>query len=980
MNNKQRKQGMLTYIIVSAIIFILVTFCAFRYCSTVDYFRNYHQNHPNAPIPDKYSMEMVSATFSQFLASPIKPYANSEPRGLGVIVAITLFLLSMGAAYYYIEMMRNNHAKEGTENGTAKWYEDIKVWNRLYSDPPGQTHHNGNRNMIFSQDVYMSMDTRRTRRNNNVFVIGGSGAGKSRFFVKPNLCEMPLNVSFICTDPSGELLGDVGTMMEGAGYDIQVFDLVNMKNSGRYNPFKYIRKPNDVILLVDCIMANTTEKGKSGGDPFWDQATKMMFQAFAFLIWQHGKELNIPQNLNSINMLMSACTVSEEDENAQKDSLTSKYFNAIENDGFWTNKLDGTVKLEKPNQFELQNFDYTKPYGPNDIGVKQYHKFMSGAGKTLKSILISSMARLSVLDTPEVYNLLNDDDIGIDTVGDRKSAMFIIIPQDSDSFNFLAAILYTQLFQFLYFHAQYECQGNYIVEDSRGENVKIFEVPHKEVDLTEELEDYDAIINQEDADDAFAAAYAKKQSEEDESSSRKLFKKKNQETDKKKTENKSKQSKPDKKAKKSTKKSKEEFASELDTVNEDKEDKEDVEEITRNMSEADLAAEEANRPDDDPGEECPDIEALANEFCERVSKTIKAQKTGNKWLLVVPSDGKHNAEVIGVYGNKDFAMERYEAIKNGCRVKRNGLFLPCHVRFMLDEFANIGQIPDFDKKLATMRKYEISSSIIMQNMAQLKKMYEKDWGTIIGNCDSFLYLGSPEFDTNEYVSKMLGKGTIITKNRSISHGEKGSTSESLNKGARELITPDELYRLDNDTCIYLQRGEQPFKTKKHTFISHKNYPLTADNDKSLTYVYHHKVAKPKAVVGNGISTETKLTMQQMAESTAKINEYRMRAINGEKYEAGSKLDAQETKEIMAIAFAKTADKLIPDDLFGDFYDETEQFLQNLMEENKTSKLNTYSSSSSNGATDSLSDESSSSSFKSSSSSSSSFAGVRSGLK
>lgn len=239
------------------------------------------------------------------------------------------------------------------------------------------------------------------------------------------------------------------------------------------------------------------------------------------------------------------------------------------------------------------------------------------------------------------------------------------------------------------------------------------------------------------------------------------------------------------------------------------------------------------------------IKKEAEAFCTRAKDHAHCVKKGNYYYIKVPAESgnKDDEIIVGKYLHADFARKKLKAIKEGCKVTICGLRLPYHVRFMLDEFANIGQIPDFTKKLATMRKYEISSTVILQNLAQIKNMYKDDWGSIMGNCDSFVFLGCPENDTLEYVSKMLGKETITVRDHSTSKGGKGSSSLSYKQQGRELATPDELRRMKDNECIFVLRGEQPYRGLKHQYDTHDNYKYTADANESN--VYHFKKKKQK---------------------------------------------------------------------------------------------------------------------------------------
>lgn len=708
------------------------------------------------------------------------------PTGCGSSIGIITIILFVALYYLYLEEAKYRHSMENATHGSSKFNDDLPSYNKRFSSPEGSANHTGNNNMILTNEVYLSMNTRQTRRNNNVLVIGGSGAGKSRYVVKPNLCEMPINTNFICTDPSGELLADTGAMLEGCGFDLKVFNLVDMRKSHHYNPLRYIETENDVLLLADCILQNTTDPKKQGGDDFWEKAQKLELQAFIFLLWLHGDELGLPRNFDSIMKLMRGCTVSENASSSTELSETDKYFSMVEfgytiqNGKRILASKDMPVKESKT----VNGITYVKGYG-EDISVKQYKNFKMGAGKTLKNILISSMARLSSFDSQEIVDLTSTDDIDLKSIGDKKTALFVILPQEHDSFNFLAAMLYHQLFQTLYFHAENECQGNYIVKDKLGENVKVFPIPHNLPEIDDDVD------NEEDIEISLSLTNNK------ESFIDKLKEKISVKKNQKKNKN-----------------------------NDDLKNTEEDE--WRNAE----ANEEATRPDDSPGEiDDEKVKETAESYAEQLKK-CKLTKKGSTFYIKCEIDGKE--EIIETLKNEEYAFKRASALKE-CSVTRCGLYLPYHVRFMLDEFANIGQIPQFTKKLATMRKYEISSTVILQSITQLKEIYKDDWGSIVGNCDSFLFLGCPELETQEYVSKRLGKKTIRIRNSSISHGGKGGSSSSYQYQARELMLPEELGMMSDTECICLIRGVYPFRGPKYEYEKHPNYKYTADKDKKNLY-------------------------------------------------------------------------------------------------------------------------------------------------
>ena len=503
-------------------------------------------------------------------------------------LGISLFIMTLMFILWQTEESKRKRMMPGKEEGSAKWNDNLKKYNKKYSSPKGKESNTGADNMIFTNDVFMSMNTRQTMRNNNVLVIGGSGAGKSRFLVKPNLLQA--NCSYVITDPSGELLETCAGFLEKEGYKVKIFNLVEMQYSHHYNPFNYIRNDEGVLMMINCLIQNTTPQGASKGDPFWEKSETALLLAICFYL--HYEVRPEDRNFSNVMRLLLKAEVKEDQED-------------------FKSPLDILFEeLEKVN--------------PTHIAVRYYKIFKMGAGKTLKSILISCTVRLGTFNLKAVQDLTNVDTIDLKSLGDEKQALFVVIPSADTTFNYLVSMMYSQLFETLYFHAENE----------------------------------------------------------------------------------------------------------------------------------------------------------------------------------IPS-------------------------------KR----LPSHVRFMLDEFANIGTIPDFEKKLATMRKYEISCTIILQNLAQLKTMYKDAWESITGNCDSFLFLGGQEQTTLEYVSKKLGKKTILTRGTSNSTGGHGSHSENYNNKGRDLMSPDEISRMDNKNCILFIRGLFPFFGEKYDYPKHKNYKYTGDAKDEQLYHY-----------------------------------------------------------------------------------------------------------------------------------------------
>ena len=446
-------------------------------------------------------------------------------------------------------------------------------------------------NVILTQTERLMMSSRpkdpKYARNKNVLVIGGSGSGKTRFYVKPNLMQMSENTSYVVTDPKGTILIEVGKMMVNGGYKIKVLNTINFKKSMHYNPFQYIRNERDILKLVNTIIANTKGEGEKSGEDFWVKAERLYYCALIGYIWYEAPEEE--KNFSTLLEFINASEAREDDE---------EFKNAVD-------LLFEELEAEEPNHF----------------AVRQYKKYKLAAGKTAKSILISCGARLAPFDIQELRELMSYDEMELDMLGDRKTAMFVIISDTDDTFNFVVAIMYTQLFNLL---------------------------------------------------------------------------------------------------------------------------------------------------------------------CDK-------------------ADDEHGGR------------------------------LPYHVRLLLDEFANIGQIPKFDKLIATIRSREISASIILQSQSQLKSIYKDAAETIIGNCDTTLFLGGKESSTLKEISETLGKETIDLFNTSDTRGQSRSYGLNYQKTGKELMTKDELAVMDGGKCILQLRGVRPFYSKKFDITAHKRYKELSDFDKKNAF-------------------------------------------------------------------------------------------------------------------------------------------------
>ena len=491
---------------------------------------------------------------------------------------IGIFLLLYGGAILFYYTGQKN-TRPGEEHGSASWG-SVRELDKKYRDK------DAGKNVILTQHLQMSMNGKQHRRNLLQIIVGGSGSGKTRFLAKPNL--MLANASFIVTDPKGEMLRAVGNLFLEEGYVLRVFDLIDPSKSDCYNPFRYIRKDADVFKLIDSFIKNTTPKGAKANDPFWEKSETALDSALMLYLLHEAPPED--QNMETILYMIENGGAKEEDDDYQ--SPLDLLFEALEEEQ------------------------------PDHIAVRQYHIFKQAAGKTAKSILVSAAVRLASFTLPEIQRITASDDMELGKLGERKQAIFCIIPDSNDaSLNFLVGMLYTQAFQELYYQADKIHQGA----------------------------------------------------------------------------------------------------------------------------------------------------------------------------------------------------------------------LPVPVRLMFDEFANVALPDGYARLQATMRSRNIMSTIILQNISQLKALFKDDWEGIIGNADSFVYLGGNEQSTHKYISELLGKETIDTRTSSQSKGRNGSFSQNFQQTGRELASVDELAVLDGGKCILQLRGVRPFLSEKYDITKHPNYKYLSDADRRNTF-------------------------------------------------------------------------------------------------------------------------------------------------
>ena len=501
--------------------------------------------------------------------------------------SLPTILICLAAYGMAVLLYRTNQGRtrDGEEHGSAAWATPASV-NAQFAQKES---------IPLTQHVRLGLDTHKHRRSLNVLVIGGSGAAKTRSFVLPNI--LTANTNYVITDPKSEVLLATGGYLKEQGYDVRVLNLVNLEQSDGYNPFRYLRDEKDVLKLVNNLIQSTTPKGSHESDPFWTKAETALLQAIILMLFQEAPEYE--QNFSMVMRVLEYAEVREEDE--------------------------GHVS---PLDLLFESIERRKP---DSVAVRQYKVFKLAAGKTAKSILVSTAVRLAPFNLPQIQALTNHDDMDLYTLGEKKVALYAVIPDNDNTFNFLVSLLYAQAFQALYYSA----------------------------------------------------------------------------------------------------------------------------------------------------------------------------------------DQIHHGP------------------------------LPRHVRFVLDEFAAM-PLPGFTRELATMRSRSISASVIIQNMAQIKELYKDSWETIPGNCDTILYLGGNESSTHKYVSEMLGKATIDTKTHGQTKGKSGSYSTNFQMSGRELLTPDEVRKLDNRYALLFIRGASPVMDEKYDLMHH---PAISRSSLGGAAPYIHHGTKPPVYTG-----------------------------------------------------------------------------------------------------------------------------------
>lgn len=412
---KVHREKRLTAIFAAIAILILIYVCA----------RGSYFIRQNPETPEFYAMAM---SLKEVVSDPFAVRFDQQfLKLLGLCSAVVFFFIGV----IYDKRVTNRHYTDGEQCGTAKWQTmmSIKKFNKRFNAPYDKPYAAGPENTIYSKNCMISMNTRRTNLNSNSMIIGGPGSGKSYNIVRPNLCQM--YGSYVCSDPSGELLATTGKMFTENGYDVRVFNLIDMAHSHRYNPFNYIHGEEDVLTLIECLIKNTEGQNNKSADPFWEKAETALLQAIIFYLVRHRKKEE--RNFSKVSELV---------RQAKTDPKIAK------------SKLDSL-------------FDAVRRYDEDDICVKQYDIFKQASDKTAQSILITAAVRLAPFNVPAVENLTSDDDISLRDIGDKPTITFIIVPQGQNPYAFLVNMLYTQMFDTLYRHASTDCPGMQLKYDVR---------------------------------------------------------------------------------------------------------------------------------------------------------------------------------------------------------------------------------------------------------------------------------------------------------------------------------------------------------------------------------------------------------------------------------------------------------------------------------------------------------------------------------
>lgn len=816
---------------------------------------------------------------------------------------------------YYLKSIERKTAF-GKEKGSAEWA-SIKDEKKYYDKKSSEN------NMILTNTVQMSMNTRQHRKNNNILIIGSTGAGKSRFFAKPNL--MQANCSFVVTDPKGELLRDTADMFEKLGYEVKVFNLKEPEYSCCYNPFVYIRNDDEVFILVNQLIKNTTAKEKGGGDAFWEKAETTLIEALFFFLL-HPISIDDYYEYTSTPSFQQILEANEmsimEFNEAMKDVISFLEHIELKKNIGGIMDLLLFAEVREDNEaykstldflFEISKYKADKN-NESCIAFKQYKIYKMAAGKTAKSILISVGVRLQAFNLPTMRNLTDIDTLELEKMGDRKTVLFAVLPDDDKTLNFLVAMMYNQLFRTLYYCADFgsqEVTEKNTIPKSKGsfDNkmellLNCYEQLGNTVgdkaykNLLKEAKKYENQLHQEFGVNVSCIKFSNMQ---DRKTAMKLAA-----DDLMKNTSELKTALDDR-VQYLNNIVHGEQSSEANIVKaiygvspKDKNYKETLRALARFIEWSDShsfehgSAEKLKELNLYFDEKKNKINALyeelngfsrkqrnASEYIEKKNEFDETEKEISDIREVLKHEYGLNLPKIS-YGKEtteDNKWNDYNIALSDKLFEISGLSsttgrLKIPVRFILDEFVNIGEIPDFEQKIATMRSREISVSIIIQTISSLKGIYKDHWETIAGNCDSWLFLGGTEEQTTEKLSKKLGTATIDVRNSSRSKGKSGSYSTSWQKDGRKLLEPDEVGMIPDSKCILFIRGNRPFYVDKYHIEKHKRYKMLADSNPTLKYPYRERFATANQVEKIKQSFENELEKKKQLDKEKKLENFR----------------------------------------------------------------------------------------------------------
>lgn len=782
-----KKNSDRAFLFMLAIFYIGFLFFGFHYTLLLDMAKESGEVGTVLSSGEVNAISLVALAYEHMKSAPFDLHGLSLVSAVKTI-SIETFVFFIIAALHITQRNLNKQDAPGKEKGSAEWFTNFKWYNERFTDPYSKYEKNleiPDNDILLADGLSLSMDTRYTNRNLNTMVMGGSGTGKTYGFIKPNLAQM--NCSYVVTDPSGEIMQVMGIPLLEAGYTVKLFSTSDMKHSNCYNPMDYIYDEaggidqTKVSVLVSTFIKNAGDlQKKGGGDPFWEKSSTA-WMTFAVL---YLAEFLPVENRNMYNILKLAQCGKADENSSSSETILDKLVNEA------------------------------KQKNPDAKCLNSYETFKLAPAKTANSILISIAVDLNVFSSDDVRNMTttsyvcerskngvitkyvrdkynnpirDSKNLDLITLGNSKTVLFVNIPQADSAHNFLVSMMYSQLFSVLYSIAEKVCPNTYHIYDGRGEVIASgFKT---EADARRSMEIYQNATIKSDVIDG-VTRYFICSNEKDAVILPEFLGKRGKR-----------------------------YIQEVHSVEVGEKLLQRYKEIPTLVYKSQIKEEEKKQKKREQFEK--ETRGMTEE--ERQAYIERKNDEEAEYLRNHPEDRMKQLKKRASFFNKP------KVVNKSAYIKKGALRLPIHVRFLLDEFSNIGEIPNFDKMLSTMRKYEISCTIILQSLNQIKAKYKDIWETLVGNCDSIVFLGSSEMDTVKYMSEKLGKTTIRTIDTSQSKSAKSaSLSSSYKKDSRDLLDPAEIAKIDNDYCIVVVRGLSPFYLRKLRFNRHPNYYKTGD--------------------------------------------------------------------------------------------------------------------------------------------------------